>query len=402
MKQLFSHGIILLSLLFFIQPVHAEKPQDIPLPLAAGICVNKAQLLFQANKIETAINTLETFTSQRKGKTAKDIKEKGYDHYYIHFILGNYYLIQSQKDTRLNARKNAMQCYKKSVTSFPSFSPAWLNLAKCYYETDQFSKAAFAFEKGYDHSKIKKAIHLYYASVCYFQARDSEKALAEFKRMIIAHPDKITLERKEILVNILFSLDQNTQALPYIEELASKSRPEKQKKWQEILLQQYLFLSLDKKALAYAEHLAQTDPLDPKWWKGLSHIYLKSGNLKKGLSALIIYGYLTPMTQQEILLAADLYLSLDIPKKAAGFYETALQQIQNPDTLKKLIQASIMAHDHDNALKWINKAQTVSKDIQLEQLKNYILHIQKFYAGVSYTGKSLPSGLSENIKKGQD
>ena len=367
------------------------------LPLAAGICANKARDLFQQGRIQSAIDTLEEFihrpkTKKHPGMTLETIKARGYNHPYLHFILGNYYSALSQDSPEKNAAavQQAILSYTIAVRENPLFFAAWLNLARCCYEAGKYENAALAFEKGYEHSKPKKAIHLYYAVVCHFQSQNHEKALALFTVLLKNHPDQVTLAWKEVLVNILFSLDRYQAALPHVEGLAEKSGQPRQKKWQQLLLQQYLTLEMDANALAFARELVQKDPLEPVWWKALSHIHLKTNNLDKGLSALIIYGFLTPMTIEERELEADLYLALDIPGKAASLYQDIIQQDHTVKTLEKLIQAYALAHDPDNAIKWINNrlsgmetAESNPGQAKLIHLKKQLLNLQEFFAKAS-------------------
>ncbi|MCG8639926.1 MAG: tetratricopeptide repeat protein [Desulfobacterales bacterium] len=383
------------------------------LPLAAGIAVNKAEQMFQAGEIQTAIETLEEFIA-RADKTGEKIKPeviraKGYHHPYLYFLLGNYYLSlgEGQTDTPVSLTQKAAKYYRFSVEKDPGFSPAWLNLAKCSYETEDFKAAALAFENGYKTSPTPKPVHLYYAAICYYQSNDSHRALEVFNSLLADHPGDVTLTWKETLVHILFSLDRHQQALSHIEELAKKSLPPKLGQWRETLLHQYLMLDMDEKALSYATGLTQTDPAEPKWWKALCHIHLKSGHRKKGLSALILYGFLTPMTREEQLLAADLYLSLDIPERAAVLYREVVSRASDPalpdsGTLEKLTQAFVMAHDPANALKWLEIAVSAlpeqsldstgdstpdSKQTRFTDLKNYILHMKEIYEKASFVLK---------------
>ncbi|MCP4719000.1 MAG: tetratricopeptide repeat protein [Desulfobacteraceae bacterium] len=363
--------------------VNAQTTTQDKLPLAAGICVTRAQALFQSGKVSHAISLLEEFKKKKLSN----------NHYYIHFLLGNYYLT-------LNQNQDAIHCYQTSVQKNPAFCAGWLNLAKSLYESGFFVKAAMAFEKGYETSQTPKPIHLYYAAICHFQADASNRALAVFELLIKAHPDKISLAWKESLVNILFSLERYSQALPTLEELASKTKDEKKKTWQEILLYQYLSLKMKKKALAFAGFLTRTDPLEPKWWKALCHIHLNNNRFKQGLSALVIYGYLTPMTQKELMLAADLYLALDVPAKAALLYQGAIKETQTPDQfLKKILkigQAWAMAHDQDKALAWIEKGLSNCQDIKLLRLKAQILYRQKKYARAADAYECLVQTLLEH------
>ena len=356
------------------QPANLNTNQD-TLSLAAGICVTRAQAMFQAGEISRAISLLEEFK-----------KKNPANHYYIHFLLGNYYLT-------LNQNQSAVLCFQASVQQNPAFCAGWLNLAKSLYESSLFTRAGFAFENGYKTSKTPKPIHLYYAGVCYFQADDPKKALTVFERLIQSHPDTIRLEWKKSLVNILFSLERYSQALPILEELATKTKGKQKKKWQELLLYQYLSLKMEKKALGFARFLTRTDPLEPKWWMALCQIHLNGDQLKQGLAALVIYGYLTPMTQRELMLAGDLYLGLEVPVKAARLYQAAIKETQTPEHILKISQACSLAHDPDKALAWIKKGLSYSKDIRLLGLKARILYRQKKYARAADSYECLVKAL---------
>ncbi|MCP3940689.1 MAG: tetratricopeptide repeat protein [Desulfobacteraceae bacterium] len=343
------------------------------LPPAVSIWVTDAQRLFQNGKITEAVTLLEKYKKKKKNNNI---------HYYVPFLLGNYYLFLAEQDNQNKKNKNfiqnAIRNYRASVEKNPGFYAGWLNLAKSLYESDHFTRAAIAFEKGYETSHPTKPIHLYYAAICYFQADTPEKALAVFERLRSTHPDKISLAWKESLVNILFSMERYSQALPTLEELAAKTK--NKKKWQEILLYQYFSLKMKEKALTFANFLTRQDPLEPKWWKALCHIQLNNNNLLEGLSSLIIYGYLTPMTQKELTLAGDLYLTLDVPGTAAQLYENCLEKTPAPKTILKISQAYLMAHDQDKALDWIKKGLSTSRNIKLLNLKAQILYGQKKYA----------------------
>lgn len=351
MKQILPFALSL-TLAFLLVAPAAHAKTDIP--LAAGICLNKAETLFNAGKTQKAVQALE------------GCKAKGHDHPYIHFALGTYYLA-------LNRTKKAGNCYEAAARLQPDFNAAWLNLAKCRYDSSDHARAAHAFEKGYDTAKTPKPIHLYYAAVCRFQADQAQKALTIFNRLLKQHPKDVKPAWKETLVHILFSLDRYKQALPFIETLAAGSKKEKRVKWREILLQQYLSLDMHKKALTLATRLTRIEPLEPKWWKALTHIHLHRNRTKSGLTALVIYGFLTPLTIQEKKLAADLYLSLGIPKKAAQLYETTLGDTPKPHHLRQACQALFMAHELDKAMACIEKGLARRKDKELAALKAHIL-----------------------------
>lgn len=384
-------ALILAVLLIALMPARVLAGDGEKLSLSEGICVNKAQALYGQGKVKDAVKTLEVFI--KKYETNKNTKEL---HPYLYFLLGNFYQSYSQgshDDATDNAGRHlqkAAQCYRAAVKSDPDFSEAWLNLAKCCYESQKYSDAAQSFEKAYQCTETKKSIHLYYAAVCRFQAREPEYALSLFETLLQTHPQDVTLAWKEVLVNILFTLERYRQALVYIKELVRESKPPKLKQWQEILLSQYLNLGMDTEALEFAQKLTRTDPLEPRWWKGLSHIHLKNEDQQKGLAALIIYGYLTPMTQAEIKLTADLYMAVDVPKKAARLYQEVLEQDLDPKILEKLTHALATAHDPDNAIKWIDKGLSLSsgkskQDANLLLLKAQLLYIKRSWEQAAET-----------------
>lgn len=355
--------LILWAVIFFYTvPAYSDHSEKKPkLSLAAGICLGKAETLASNGEYTQAIELIESFI-----KTPKHIKSGQADHPYFYFILGNNYAMLMQNGASEDILRNAIRSYQAAVELDPEFTVAWLNLAKCFYESEDYSSAAKAFKSVWTLSDEKNSRHLYYAVVCYFQAGESENAKTLFNVLLKNHPNEIKLEWKMTYVNILFSIDQYKEALPYVEELAQKCQPPKQKKWQEILLQQYLNLKMESKALTYVLFLTRTDPLEPKWWKALTHIHLNRNELEKGLTALVIYGFLTPMTESEKMLAADLYLSLDVPAKASVLYQELFKTENKPETLEKLIQSLTLAYDQGTALKWIDQGLKMAESAAIE------------------------------------
>ncbi len=352
-------------------------------PPKVGICLYKANLLIQKKETTKAIATLQEFLAKQFQVDKKEAAKQGYDHYHIYFLLGNCFLMLDQQKSNPSYVKKACKAYEATVKKQNDFSAAWLNLARCYYRIDKMKKASSSFLKGYETSKEKKAAHLYYASVCSIYTKDYKKALSIFKTLLKNHPDSITLEYKETLVNIYFSLDQHKKTLPWVEELARKFTGNKKKKWQEILLYQYLTLKMDKKALDYARFLTRSHPTEPKWWKALSHIYLQRNLLEQGLSSLIIYSFISPLTSRETTLLGDLYLACDIPLKAAKAYEACLEYEEDSKEIqKKILQITrsyISGCEKEIALKWIEKGLAIKQDPDLLRIKADILFARKEY-----------------------
>lgn len=289
-------------------------------------------------------------------------------------ILGNQANGSIQQEKRTAHLKKAAAALGRTLEKRPDFLPAWMNLARCQYEMGNMKEAARAFLKAYEIGE--KPAALYRASICHSLARDYNEALSIFTTLVASHPGEIKLEWKQSFVNILHSLGKYHQALPWIEELAQKSDKELQKKWQEILVTQYLTLKMQKKALAYVQFLTLSDPGEAKWWKALTHIHLGKNQLEKALNAFLIYSFISPLTQQEMSFMADLHLSCGIPLKAARYYEIYLEKEKDPkkiqEKIRRISHAYLAGGQGASALEWIEKGLSLKLDPDLLQLKGLV------------------------------
>ena len=387
---------LLLTALLVVSALKADAKEP-QIPLAAGLCISKAEALIQKERLEEAVTVLETFRAKQQTTDAAAAAQKGYTHYYISFLLGNTCLMCSEADAKKRTQwlKRAAGAYEQAVAQKPDLAPAWLNLAKCRYDLGRMQAAATAFIKGYEASADKKADHLYYAAICYFQSNNHHSALQTFNRLIKHHPDQFTLERREAYVSILFAMEQNKTALPHVEILARQLTGQKKKKWQEILFYQYLQLNMEKKALDYGRMLTRTDPTEPKWWKGVSHLYLNRNDLKNGLNHLVIYSFLTPPTREEKKLMADLYLSLGIPVKAIPLYENLLNEKTDTNLFKRIVQACTAAHEPEKAIEWIDKSLALKPDTGLLQRKAGLFYEMKQYERAARVYEELTKGAAK-------
>lgn len=396
---LLVYVLAVFALVQFWVPVYASN-QSNDLPLAAGICVNRANQLIQAGKPNEAVKVLQKFQDQQKGK----------NHYYIDFMLGNCFMMmdKSHKNTiNKNHVNQAAAAYEKAVAKQPALSPAWLNLAQCLYTQGEMAKAAQAFIRGYDTAEVKNADTLYYASACWFFSNNYKAALDTFNQLLDRHKTLVKLEWKEILVNTLFALDKNRQALPWLKELAQDCTGKKQKQWQEVLLYQYVTLGMDKEALDYGLYLTRNDPGESKWWKSLAHIHLGKNRLEKGLQSLMIYGFLTPLTPSETILLADLYSACNIPLEAARCYEnwvahaddTSYKKEGNTlkvlDKILKIAVAYMHGGDKDAALAWAEKGLALQMHPGLLRFKADLLFRDKQYKAACDAYEDLADFKSE-------
>jgi tetratricopeptide (TPR) repeat protein len=360
------HSIITRFLIAWILIIVFNATADVchaaeHIPLKAKIALNKAHKYYEKNEIEKAIQVLQRYSE-------KSSRRKAPNYFTIEASLGNYLAVSKRYDEAAVHFENAAKLQ-------PENSSARLNLAICKYELKQYLQAASAFIHSYETSTEKRGKHLYYAAVCYMSADDYLNALSVFERLFSAHSSEIPLSWKESLVHVYFSLGRYRSALPLIEELAENSLDAVRMRWQEILLYQYINLNMTQKALNYADRLVGEYPLEPKWWKTLSTLHLKENRLKRSLTALSVYAYLSPPTTEEKQLIGDLYLTLGIPRQSAEFFKKALEDEKELSLVKKLAYSYMRLNLTKEALTWVEEGLSMKTgDPDLLMLKGKLLY----------------------------
>ncbi len=340
---------ILAIALCLLLPFRAHAGQGDDIPLAARMALYKAQQLVKKEKVSEAVGVLESF----RATCGKNMKpgardSKGCAHHLPDFNLGNYYLM-TERLTKAASR------YRSAVKKKPDFHAGWMNLAKCLHDMNQPGEAGKAFLKGYETSPEKKAETLYYAGACFTSAGDHATAVETFGRLLSLHRSEARLEWKEAFVHACLSVDKPRRALPVMEELARKAEGEKKEQWQEALLYQYMSLNMKKKALGYVEKLTRERPLEPRWWKGLAHLHLKENRYRSALVALTVKGFISPLTERELEIVADLNAVLGIPIQSARHYEKMLKKQFDLGTIFKIARSYQYLHRPDEALAWVQK-----------------------------------------------
>ena len=360
----------LILCLFICTAAYAAEKEQIP--LAARLILHKAGNYIEKENFSGAIKILEAFQARGDKIQKSSIAEKkGFNHYLIDFTLGNCYLSTALPQA-------AIDHYLAAVGKNPGHSPAWLNLAKCYYDLEQYNKAARAFLDGYESSSKKQAT-LYYSLVSFMAASEYSHALEIIDRLTRSPANPIPIRWKENFVQVFMASGKPLGALPYIRELAEKSSGKKKKQWQETLLYQYISLEMKQKALAYALQLTMEDPIEKKWWKALTNMYLSDEKYEKALAALMLYHYLTPLNNRETRLMADLNMMLGIPARAVSFYEDLLNKEKDADLVKHLVSGYLGLHQSGRALAAVEKGLRDTNNDELLMLKGRILYEMKKY-----------------------
>lgn len=257
--------------------------------------------------------------------------------------------------------------FRRAVAKEPGLHTAWLHLGKCLYETGDFSGAGDAFLRAYDTDPEKTASRLHFAGVGFLTAGEPDKALAAYERLMALLPEHFETEWRKSLVQVYSALNRPLDALLHIQILAEETTGKEQDQWREYLLHQYLLLNRQKDALALAKRLADAHPENPKWWRALAHLFLIEKRFSDALCTLAVYSALTPLTEQEKRLLADLYLQENAPAKAARIYADLYTSDRDPALLVRIVHCHVLAGNPQTALDWIDREEAPSPELLLQK-----------------------------------
>lgn len=340
------------------------------LPLRVRKVILQAQQLMAQQQYDGALTVLD---SQRQLEP---------HHYLVDFTLGNIYLLSER-------HAEAVEWYESVVRQNPSYSSAWLNVAQCYYVLERYLDAAQAFEQSYRLITPSQPQLRYNAALAYLQGEDPAAAVALLNQLVSDFPDLDSVPWRSALVQCYNLLEQPQLALPHLEFLANTTRGDEQRRWRELLVQHYLILKMVDKAFNAVDSYTKIDGLEPLWWKLLTSIHLDGGRYNKGLVTLKVLAYLQPLTEQEQHLLADLYLTLGVPQEAIRYYEMLQQQHPHDEQLlTRLAHASLNFHQPEDALHWLQQAQSDTVDVKLLMLQGQLLFsLQRYGEAVELFGR---------------
>lgn len=343
------------------------------LPTTARVVLSKAHALINDGLYDEALETIENFQArgpERHDPGSRD--PRGYHHAEVYFTLGNIHFAQENHQEAKNA-------YLQALTRDPGHVYSRLNLARIYYEQENYSGSAENFAKAYDTHDQKNPEYLYYAAVSWLIDDSLEPAIDAFERLLDAHPEEIRPEWRENMVHAFLAGDMQEEALLHIKILVDEYEGEKRVRWQEILLYQYIGMNMKDKAEAYALELTRESPTTDKWWKALAHVALSRDNYENALVAMTVYSYLTPLSTEEKKLLADLNLHVGVPAMAVPAYEATMAEKPDRTVLRNLVIAYQQMERHEHALKTIEAFDGHEEDPELMMLKADILYSIKAF-----------------------
>ena len=363
-RKIIIFSLTIICLISFSLPVSAKKNH---IPHKVTIVLLKMRGYMETGEILKAIKVIENFQArQPMGMKPGDPDPKGYQHHFINFNLGNCYL-------KLNKPLKAAQYYKAAVHVKPDFYPAWLNLAKCYYDLERYTDAGNSFLKAFKVSEKKDPGILYYAAASFMADEKTAQALKVVNRLVSEYNDGITLQWKKLIAQLYIICNKHFLALPYLKELSENLTGKEKKYWQELLFHEYITLNMKKEAFVHAKRLVQEDPIDPKWWKILSQIYFYNDKYEDGLAPLTICTYLKPASFQEKKFMGDLCLSLGIPIKSIDYYKDSIKEKKTIHLYERLAHAYLALYEPEKALNVLEKGLKHFPEKKLYVLKGQIL-----------------------------
>lgn len=343
------------------------------LPARTGAVLVKINPMLQKKDYPGALKILLEFQARGGPPADSDRPDpKGFHHPEIYFTMGNCYLMQKQYEA-------ASKAYRQALKRDAAHTPAWLNLAKAFYEMNQYTKAGRCFSRGYESDNKKNPDYLYFSAAAFLMAGEHLTSIKNFEKLFTAHPTSVKPDWKEHFIHALLAQGLASRALPHIQELTELYSGSKQIQWQEILLYQYLKLDMQTEALKLVLDLTRRTPTIAKWWKALCHVQLNQGYHEEALAALTVYSFLLPLSMEEKKLMADLSLQVGIPVTCAPIYENYLKEKPDRKVLQNLVLAYRQLGRPLKALERMEDFGVDLKHIDLMLLKGELLYTLKKY-----------------------
>lgn len=260
-------------------------------------------VVYQARK---AIDKKQ-YGAARKMLAAYVAKQTGKVHYLVHFTLANALTMEGDALA-------AIEHYRAAVLRYPDDAAVWQNMAKAYYDLEQYAAAGRSLVNAHALQKPPSASTAYQAAVAFILAKK---------------PDL---------------------ARPILEALVAGAPTTPEPEWLEALLKVYLDLDMGSKALDLTHGLLRKAGDRPQYWQVLARLHMDREAYPEAAAAMEIYMSLTPPELKKMRLLGDLYRMAQVPLKAAEQYEKVLGQAPNASDYEKAASAYIAAHRPEKAI----------------------------------------------------
>lgn len=292
------------------------------IPERTRVELHRAQQLMNENRFEEAIARLQKF------------KERGerYQHFLIDFNIGTAYGMMGRYGS-------AIEHLEQAVAREVGYAPLWLNLGKLYYQEKIFDKSGAALEKGFGCDLQKDPEVLFMAMAAWYQAGDLPGVIRLGEELVTTYR-RDTFEIVSLLANAYITTENYAGAV------------------------------------AMLTRLIERNPDNARLWKLVTQAYFKNQEYEKAVVAYETYGYLKPLSREEILIMGDLFTMIGVPRRAAQYYERALHRGGTAEEFEKMSVAYYAAYEFDQAIESIDRALGERENHERLLLKAQLYYLQ--------------------------
>ncbi|RLA78481.1 MAG: hypothetical protein DRG36_06240 [Deltaproteobacteria bacterium] len=312
-------GLVILFAVLLIAASQSYSAE--PLPPEAVKVLHRAQECLKRGKAKKGLELLGNFRREHPEIA----------HHLFLLLEGNLYWEEGKKE-------EALERWQRATQLSPRDKASWQNLAQALYELQRYAEAADAFLRAYELSKRREL--RFYAAVAYLKGK------------------------------------RPREAIPHLEVLArGREVPEE---WLLALLQAYLDVGGLEGAEKVLKRLLSRNPEKVDYWKWLAQIYLKQRRYIEAVASLEIASRLRGGKEEKRELA-QLYLGLNVPLKAARYYEEIYGSDPDPSACDRIATFYLAAHKIEEALAFIDLA--IKKEPTAERFlrKGEILYKERRY-----------------------
>ena len=312
-------GLVILFAVLLIAASQSYSAE--PLPPEAVKVLHRAQECLKRGKAKKGLELLGNFRREHPEIA----------HHLFLLLEGNLYWEEGKKE-------EALERWQRATQLSPRDKASWQNLAQALYELQRYAEAADAFLRAYELSKRREL--RFYAAVAYLKGK------------------------------------RPREAIPHLEVLArGREVPEE---WLLALLQAYLDVGGLEGAEKVLRRLLSRNPEKVDYWKWLAQIYLKQRRYIEAVASLEIASRLRGGKEEKRELA-QLYLGLNVPLKAARYYEEIYGSDPDPSACDRIATFYLAAHKIEEALAFIDLA--IKKEPTAERFlrKGEILYKERRY-----------------------
>jgi len=297
-------------------------------PAAARLALFEAQQLRETSYPDQAVDLLLGFLEEYPDQ----------DHFLVRFHLAVSW-------SRRGDQENAIREYGRAVEMEPLFAQGWLNMGELAYNLGRYGLAASSLTRGYEVSEWKDPNVLFFTSAAY---------------VMDGRPE---------------------EAVPLLRELVDDPETETKLEWHRALVMAYLDLDDDENGSRAVRAMLEQYRDDPEAWQIAFQYSASRSDYEKAVVALIITGYLRPLSVDEQMTLGDLFLAVGVPSRAGDLYEGALADSGTTADLERLASAHVAAYEFDEARVVLGRALEQESTPRLWSLLGDMNFMDKDYEG---------------------